>query len=99
MTTETQIVNEFVAMLRRHPKKYSGAMSRYMRGAIMRALTRDDLRGGFNFNGGGRRDRQYMAERLERRIRKKLAQPFRRKDRGPLRAKGAGKNEVTRKRR
>jgi hypothetical protein len=33
-----------------------------------------------------------------KRIRKKVAQPFRRKKRGPMRAKAAGKNEVTRRR-
>jgi hypothetical protein len=97
MVTETQIVKEFVALLNRHPEKFSGALSRYLRHAIHLALTRDDLRGMFSF-GGTRPDRQYMAERLEHRIRKKVGQPFRRKKRGPLRRRAAGKTEVTRKR-
>lgn len=38
------------------------------------------------------------SKRLAKRIAKKLRQPHRRKDRGPLRARAAGKNEVTRRR-
>jgi hypothetical protein len=38
--------------------------------------------------------RDRMSKRLERRIMKKAAQPFRRKKRGPQRRRAAGKNEV-----
>lgn len=33
-------------------------------------------------------------KRIRKRVAKKMRQPFRRKDRGPLRARAAGKNEV-----
>jgi hypothetical protein len=96
MATETQIVNEFVREIRKRPNdaKFS---NRNLRWEIQRALTRDDLRGGYWFRGPAKPERAYMAGRIERRIRKKLGQPFRRKDRGPLRRRAAGKTEVTRR--
>lgn len=100
MATETQVVNQIVADIKRHPDKYKGWASRALRWAIMDALHKDDLPGAYHYhprdNGG--RDRQYMIARLERRIQKKLGQPFRRKKRGPFKRRAAGKNEVTRRR-
>lgn len=98
MSTETQVVKRFVALLRKHPEKYRGWASRYLSWHIHQELVRGDLRGGFVLFGHDYPDRAYMARRLEKRIRKKAAQPFRRKKRGPMRAKAAGKNEVTRRR-
>ena len=40
-----------------------------------------------------------LTRRLRKRIMKKLRQPHRRKDRGPLRRRAAGKNEVRARRR
>lgn len=97
MTTETQVVNRFVAELRKDPRKFSGYSSRALRHKIMAELTRDDLPGCGYFFIRIDPDRAYMGARLERRIRKKAAQPFRRKKRGPLRRRAAGKNEVTRR--
>jgi hypothetical protein len=95
MATETQIVKEYVRKFR-GKKPQNDYATRELLGGIHNALTRDDLPGRFD-NRNGRRDRQYMAHRLLLRIMKKLRQPFRRKDRGPLRRRAAGKNEVTRR--
>lgn len=98
MITETQIVNEIVAMAKKDPQKYTGWGSRTLRWSIIDRLYKDrGLAGGYCFSIA-RPERSNMVARLERRIRKKLGQPFRRKARGPKRAKAAGKNEVTRRR-
>lgn len=57
------------------------------------ALTERESIGGYWrpwFYGDGRK----RYRRIKRRIAKKLSQPFRRKKRGPLRARAAGKNEI-----
>jgi len=95
VTTETQVVKRIVAALEKNPRRYSGYSSRALRWDIYRQLERGDVRsGGCHFGSGPRPDRAFMVARLEKLIRKKAAQPFRRKRRGPMRAKAAGKNEV-----
>lgn len=97
MTTESQVVRQFVEELRKQPHRYDGHYH-FLRHSIHQALIKDDLLGGYSFRSSCRRERDFMAARLEKRIRKKAAQPFRRTKRGLMRAKAAGKNEVTRRR-
>ncbi len=95
MKTETQIVKELIRRIR--AKRLGDVDVRCrLREVVARELHNNRIPGPFDLSTR-RREREDMSARLERRIRKKLAQPFRRKKRGPLRKRAAGKNEVTRR--
>lgn len=98
MTTETQVVKRVVAMMKADPTLFRGWSSRAMRWKIYQLLAEGDAKGGgVPYFGGGLPPRAHLVTLLAKRISKKAGQPFRRKRRGPLRAKAAGKNEVTRR--
>lgn len=87
MPTETQVVKEIVRRYRKHGIP-TGHATRRIPNDIYHEIMKGE-RWGYGLG--------YTIRRLRKRIMKKLGQPFRRKKRGSLCRKAAGKNEVTRR--